>query len=51
MVIAPAEHKTNVRFKIMDDFEIYVIAIVIDRDSEDVIFTAYVYKLKTSQLR
>ena len=33
----------------MDDFEIYINAIGIDYDSEDVNFTGYVYKLNTPQ--
>ena len=47
MVIGPVEHKTNIRFKNMDDFERYINAIDIDYDSEDVIFTGYVYKINT----
>ena len=47
MIIGPIEHKTNIRFKNMDDFERYINAIDIDYDSEDVIFTGYVYKLDT----
>ena len=43
MIIGPIEHKTNIRFKNMDDFERYINAIDIDYDSEDVIFTGYVY--------
>ena len=45
MIIGPIEHKTNIRFKNMDDFERYINAIDIDYDSEDVTFTGYVYKL------
>ena len=33
----------------MDDFESYINAIDIDYDSEDVIFTGYIYKLNTPQ--
>ena len=39
MIIGPVEHKTNIRFKNMDDFERYINAIDIDYDSEDVIFS------------
>ena len=39
MIIAPVEHKTNIRFKNMDDFERYINTIDIDYDSADVIFT------------
>ena len=49
MIIGPVEHKTNIRFKNMDDFERYINAIDIDYDSEDVIFTGYDYKLDTPQ--
>ena len=49
MINGPIEHKTNIRFKNMDDFESYINAIEIDYDSEDVIFTGYVYKLNTPQ--
>ena len=48
-IIRPFEHKTNIRFKNMDDFESYINAIDVDYDSEDVTFTGYVYKLNTPQ--
>ena len=51
MIIGPVEHKTNIRFKNMDDFERYINAIDIDYDSDDVIFTGYVYKLNTPQFK
>ena len=51
MIIGPIEHKTNIRFKNMDDFERYINAIDIDYDSEDVIFSGYVYKLDTPQFK
>ena len=51
MIIGPIEHKTNIRFKNMDDFERYINAIDIDYDSEHVIFTGYVYKLDTPQFK
>ena len=51
MIIGPVEHKTNIRFKNMDDFERYINAIDVDYDSEDVIFTGYVYKLDTPQFK
>ena len=50
-IIGPVEYKTNIRFKNMDDFERYINAIDIDYDSEDVIFTGYVYKLDTPQFK
>ena len=51
MIIGPIEHKTNIRFKNMDDFERYINAIDVDYDSEDVTFTGYVYKLYTPQFK
>ena len=51
MIIGPVEHKTNNRFKNMDDFERYINAIDIDYVSDDVIFTGYVYKLNTPQFK
>ena len=51
MIIGPVKHKTNIRFKNMDDFERYINAIDIHYDSEDVIFTGYVYKLNTPQFK
>ena len=51
MIIGPIEHKTNIRFKNMDDFERYINAIGIDYDSEDVTFTGYVYKLNTPHFK
>ena len=42
MIIGPTKHKTNIRFKNMDDFERYINAIDVDYDSEDVTFTGYV---------
>ena len=49
MVSGHVEHKTNVRFRKMDDFGSYKKAIDIDYVGEDVIFTGYVYKLTTPQ--
>ena len=51
MIIGPVEHKTNIRFKNMDDFENYIKAIDVDYDSEDVTFTGYVYKLNTPHFK
>ena len=51
MIIGPNERKTNIRFKNMDDFENYINAIDVDYDSEDVIFTGYVYKLNTPHFK
>ena len=49
MIIGPIEHKTNIRFKNMDDFQSYRNAIDVNYDSEDVTFTGYVYKIITPQ--
>ena len=49
VIIGCIEHKTNIRFKNMDDFESHINAIDIDYDSEDVTFIGCVYKLKTPQ--
>ena len=49
MVIELVEHKTNIRFKNMDDFESYISGMDIDYDSGDVTFTEYVYRLNTPQ--
>ena len=51
MIVGPVEHKTNIRFKNMDDFERYINAIDIDYDSEDVTFTGYLYKLNTPHFK
>ena len=51
VIIGPVEYKTNIRFKNMDDFEKYINAIDVDYDSEDVIFTGYVYKLDTPHFK
>ena len=48
-IIGHIEHKTNIGFRSMHDFETYINAIDVDYDSEDVTFTGYVYKLKTPQ--
>ena len=51
MIIGPVELKTNISFKNMDDFERYINAIDNDYDSDDVIFTGFVYKLNTPQIK
>ena len=51
MIIGPIEHKTNIRFKNMDDFERYINAIDVDYDREDVTFSGYVYKLNTPHFK
>ena len=49
MNIGHNELETNSRFKDIDHFERYIITIDVDYDSEDIIFTGYIYKLKTPQ--
>ena len=51
MIIGPVEHKTNIIFINMDDFERYINAIDVDYDSEDVTFIGYVYKLNTPHFK
>ena len=50
-IIGPIEHKTNIRFKNMDDFESYINAIDVNYDSGDLTFTGYIYKLNTPQFK
>ena len=47
MIIRPVEHKTDIRFKNMEDSKSYINAIDIEYDSEEVTFTGYVFKLNT----
>ena len=52
MLVGEIEQKTNIRFKNVDDFENYIKAI--DNggyDSEDVIFTGWLYKLNTPEFK
>ena len=52
MLVGEIEQKTNIRFKNIDDFENYINAI--DNggyDSEDVIFTGWLYKLNTPEFK
>ena len=51
MIIGPIEHKTNIRFKNINDFESYINAIDVDYDSEYVTFTGYVYKINTPHFK
>ena len=51
MIVGPFEDITNYRVKIMKDFEIYMNAIDVNYDSEDVTFTCYIYKLNTPQFK
>ena len=48
MLVGEVEQKTNIRFKNVHDFESYINAIDNSGyDSEDVIFTGWLYNLKT----
>ena len=50
LIFEPIEQKTSIRFKNMNDFERYIYAIDIDYDSEDVIFTGYIYKFENTSI-
>ena len=41
--------QTNIRFRNMDDFEAYIIAIDEGYDAEDPIFNGFIYKINTPQ--
>ena len=47
MLIGEIELKTNLRFESIDDVESYIIAIDVDYDSEDVIFSVRLYNINT----
>ena len=52
MLFGEVEQKTNIRFKNVDDFESYINAIDNSGyDSEDVIFTGWLYKLNTPEFK
>ena len=52
MLVGEIEEKTNIRFKNVDDFESYNNDVDnSDYDSEDVIFTGWLYKLNTPELK
>ena len=52
MLVGEIEQKTNIRFKNVDDFESYINAIDNSGyDSEDVIFTGWLYKLNTLEFK
>ena len=52
MLIGEIEQKTNIRFKNVDDFENYIDAIDNGAyESEDVIFTGWLYKLNTLEFK
>ena len=49
MLIGEKEQRTDTRFKTVDDFESHINAIGADYDSEDVIFTDWLYILETHE--
>ena len=52
MLVGEVEQKTNIRFKNVDDFESYINAIDNSGyDSEDVIFTGWLYRLNTLEYK
>ena len=51
MLIGEIEQKTNIRFTNVDDLETYINAIDVDYDSEDVIFTGWLYKINTPEFK
>ena len=52
LLVGEIEQKTNIRFKNVDDFESYINAIDNSGyDSEDVIFTGWLYKLNTPEFK
>ena len=52
MLVGEIEQKTNIRFKNVDDFESYINAIDNSGyDSDDVIFTGWLYKLNTPEFK
>ena len=52
MLVGEIEQKTNIRFKNVDDFESYINAIDNSGyDSEDVVFTGWLYKLNTPEFK
>ena len=51
MLVGPIEHKTNIRFKNMHDFESLINANDSDYDSDDVTFMGYVYEINTPQFK
>ena len=52
MLVGEVEQKTNIRFENVDDFENYINAIDNSGyDSEDVIFTGWLYKLNTPEFK
>ena len=51
MMIGPIEHKTNIRFKKMEDLDSYINAKDVDYECEDATLTGYVYIINTLQFK
>ena len=52
MLVGEVEQETNIRFKNVDDFESYINTIDNSGyDSEDVVFTGWLYKLNTPEFK
>ena len=49
MLIREIEQRTNISSRNVEDFEIYIHAIDVDHESEDFMFTGWVYKLNAPQ--
>ena len=47
MLIGEIEQTTNIRFRSVEDFEAYIHIVDVEYDSEDAIFTGWLYKLNT----
>ena len=50
MLVGEIEQRTSFRIRKFEDFESYMIAIDVYYDSEDVIFTGWLYKLNSSHI-
>ena len=49
MLIGEIKQKTKIRFRNIEHFETYNNALHVDNDSEDVVFTGWLYKLNTPE--
>ena len=50
MFIGEIEQKPNISFEIIDDFKTYIIAIDVEYDAGEVIFTGWLHRLNTPQI-
>ena len=50
MLIGGKKQKTNVRFSSVKDFETYINATNVDCDSQDVVFTGWLYEFNRPEL-